>query len=116
MEDVASRLSNRVQITSDGHRSYVEAVGEAFGADVDYAMLVKRLFLRINSSLRSKCRPSRPQRRLAEMTPRRDQSRCGALALAFSGVQTRTATATVTEPSTAVAAPAHWIGVMPTAA
>lgn len=42
MEDVASRLANRVQITSDGHRSYVEAVEEAFGMDVDYAMLVKQ--------------------------------------------------------------------------
>lgn len=39
--DVASRLTNRVQLTTDGHRAYVEAVERAFGADVDYAMLVK---------------------------------------------------------------------------
>jgi len=32
------RLANRVQITSDGHRAYLEAVEGAFGADVDYAM------------------------------------------------------------------------------
>jgi IS1 family transposase len=41
MEDLASRLANRVQLTSDGHKAYLEAVEGAFGADVDYAMLVK---------------------------------------------------------------------------
>ena len=41
MDDVASRLANRVQLTSDGHRAYLEAVEAAFGADVDYAQLVK---------------------------------------------------------------------------
>jgi IS1 family transposase len=41
MVDLASRLSNRVQITSDGHKPYLEAVEEAFGIDVDYAQLVK---------------------------------------------------------------------------
>jgi IS1 family transposase len=39
--DVASRLANRVQLTSDGHKPYLEAVEGAFGGDVDYAMLVK---------------------------------------------------------------------------
>jgi IS1 family transposase len=39
--DLASRLSNRIQLTSDGHRAYIEAVEQAFGADVDYAMLIK---------------------------------------------------------------------------
>ena len=39
--DLASRLSHRVQLTSDGHRPYLEAVEAAFGADVDFAMLVK---------------------------------------------------------------------------
>lgn len=41
MDDVASRLASRVQLTSDGHKAYLEAVEAAFGADVDYAMLVK---------------------------------------------------------------------------
>ena len=41
MKDVASRLTMRVQITSDGHRAYAEAVEGAFGMDVDYAMLIK---------------------------------------------------------------------------
>jgi len=41
MDDLKSRLANRVQLTSDGHRSYLEAVEEAFGVDVDYAQLVK---------------------------------------------------------------------------
>lgn len=39
--DLASRLRDRVQLTSDGHKPYLEAVEEAFGADIDYAMLVK---------------------------------------------------------------------------
>lgn len=41
IDDLASRLANRVQLTSDGHKAYLEAVEGAFGADVDYAMLVK---------------------------------------------------------------------------
>lgn len=41
MEDLCARLSNRVQITSDGHRAYVQAVEDAFGGDVDFAQLVK---------------------------------------------------------------------------
>ncbi len=39
--DLASRLAHRVQVTTDGHKVYLEAVEGAFGADVDYAMLVK---------------------------------------------------------------------------
>ena len=42
MNDVASRLSNRVQLTSDGHPSYFDAVERAFGSEVDYAMLIKQ--------------------------------------------------------------------------
>jgi len=41
MNDLASRLANRVQLTTDGHRLYLQAVEGAFGIDVDYAMLVK---------------------------------------------------------------------------
>src|SRR4030042_4043740 len=41
INDLKSRLTNRVQITTDGHKMYAEAVEQAFGADVDYAMLVK---------------------------------------------------------------------------
>lgn len=41
MDDLRSRLANRVQLTTDGHKAYLEAVEDAFGADVDYAMLVK---------------------------------------------------------------------------
>lgn len=41
MDDVRDRLANRVQLTTDGHKAYLEAVEEAFGADIDYAMLVK---------------------------------------------------------------------------
>ena len=41
MHDLKQRLRNRVQLTTDGHKPYLYAVEEAFGADVDYAMLVK---------------------------------------------------------------------------
>jgi len=41
MQDVASRLANRVQLTTDGLKAYLEAIEGAFGADVDYAQLVK---------------------------------------------------------------------------
>ena len=41
MEDVASRIKTRIQLTTDGHRVYADAVEDAFGGDIDYAMLVK---------------------------------------------------------------------------
>ncbi len=41
MQDIASRLANRVQLTTDGHIPYLEAVEGAFGANVDFAQLVK---------------------------------------------------------------------------
>ncbi len=39
--DLAGRLANRVQLTSDGHKPYLEAVEQSFGAAIDYAMLIK---------------------------------------------------------------------------
>jgi IS1 family transposase len=41
MDDLAERLANRVQLTTDGHKAYLQAVEDAFGGDIDYAMLVK---------------------------------------------------------------------------
>jgi IS1 family transposase len=41
IDNLAVRLAERVQLTSDGHRAYLEAVEGAFGADIDYAMLNK---------------------------------------------------------------------------
>jgi hypothetical protein len=41
IEDLASRLRNRVQLTTDGHKVYLEAVEASFGGDIDYAMLIK---------------------------------------------------------------------------
>lgn len=41
VRDLAGRLKHRVQITSDGHRAYLQAIEEAFGNDADYAMLEK---------------------------------------------------------------------------
>ncbi len=41
VEDIAERLKHRVQINSDGHRVYLQPVGEMFGSDIDYEMLEK---------------------------------------------------------------------------
>jgi IS1 family transposase len=41
IDDLKSRLANRVQLTTDGHKAYLSAVEDAFGADIDYAMLQK---------------------------------------------------------------------------
>jgi IS1 family transposase len=41
IDDLASRLANRVQLTTDGNKVYLEAVEGAFGCEVDYAMLIK---------------------------------------------------------------------------
>jgi len=41
LQDIASRLSNRIQLTTDGHKMYLDAVPDAFAEDIDYAQLVK---------------------------------------------------------------------------
>jgi len=41
MNDLRNRLANRVQLTTDGHKVYLNAIEDTFGADIDYAMLVK---------------------------------------------------------------------------
>lgn len=41
IKDLASRLKNKVQLTTDGHKAYLNAVDDAFGGDIDYAMLIK---------------------------------------------------------------------------
>ena len=41
MDDVASHLANRVQMTTNGHKAYLEAVEGGFGSDIDYAQLIK---------------------------------------------------------------------------
>jgi IS1 family transposase len=41
LRDLAGRVTSRIQLTTDGHRVYADAVEDAFGAEIDYAMLVK---------------------------------------------------------------------------
>ncbi len=41
IKDLQSRLANRVQLTTDGHKVYLQVVEDVFGSDIDYAMLVK---------------------------------------------------------------------------
>jgi IS1 family transposase len=41
MKDVGERLANRVQMTTDGHKAYLDAIDDVFGSEIDYAMLVK---------------------------------------------------------------------------
>ena len=57
VDDLASRLANRVQISSDGLNIYVDAIEEAFGADVDYAQIVK--FTKRNRLVLVDIRPQR---------------------------------------------------------
>jgi hypothetical protein len=40
--DLSERLSHRIQLTSDGHKSYAQAVLDAFGNELDYAMLIRK--------------------------------------------------------------------------
>ena len=62
MQDLAGRLANRVQLTSDGHRAYLTAVEDAFGANVDYAMLVSTTVTRRRAS-GGTAQPFAPERR-----------------------------------------------------
>src|SRR5438552_3654431 len=55
MHDLAKRLRNRVQLTTDGHFAYLSAVRSAFGSNVDYAQLVK--------TYGTDADPRRPERR-----------------------------------------------------
>src|SRR5665213_3146621 len=57
MDDLRDRLANRVQLTSDGHRAYLEAVEGAFGGDVDYAQLVK-LYGNVSDSAKGRYIPA----------------------------------------------------------
>ena len=41
IDDLASRLTSRIQLTTDGHKAYIDAIEDAFGSNVDYAMLIK---------------------------------------------------------------------------
>jgi hypothetical protein len=41
MDDLRTRITRRAQLTTEGHRPYLQAVEDAFGADIDYAMFVK---------------------------------------------------------------------------
>jgi IS1 family transposase len=41
IQDLADRMANRIQLTTDGHRVYLDAVEQAFGSNIDYSMLVK---------------------------------------------------------------------------
>ena len=71
MDDLKGRLANRVQLTTDGHRAYLSAVEDAFGVDIDYAMLVKIYGSAGGSGHRTSLQPrrvlrSRQGRRLRE--------------------------------------------------
>jgi IS1 family transposase len=57
MDDLRSRLANRVQLTSGGHRAYLEAVESAFDADIDHAQLIK-LFGAVPESAKGRYSPA----------------------------------------------------------
>ncbi len=52
MKDLQSRLANRVQLTTDGHKVYLWAVEDTFGVDIDYAMLIKLYGKEVDSETR----------------------------------------------------------------
>ena len=57
MHDLAERLANRVQLTTDGHRAYLDAVEDAFGSEIDYARLIK-LYGAAEAGAEVRCSPA----------------------------------------------------------
>ena len=70
IDDLASRLSSRTQITTDGHRAYLDAIDTAFGGEVDYAMLVK-LYGAAPESAKGRYSPRRMHGRYQDADQRR---------------------------------------------
>ena len=62
MEDLASRFSPRVQLATNGHQAYLEAVEGALGADIDYAMLVKVYGDSTEAKVEKRSSPDKPDK------------------------------------------------------
>lgn len=58
MHDLAGRLANRVQLTTDAHRPYLQAVEDAFGSDIDFAQLIKIYGKPLNDSPETRYSPA----------------------------------------------------------
>ena len=58
MDDLAARLNNRVQLSTDGHKAYLEAIEGAFGNDIDYAQLIK-MFGAVPESAKGRYSPAK---------------------------------------------------------
>ena len=72
MQDVAARLTHRVQLTTDGHHAYLSAVGTAFGTDIDFAQLIKIYGASPEGETRyspAKCLGARPEVRWGDPDP-----------------------------------------------
>ena len=72
MQDLAARLTNRVQLTTDGHHAYLSAVGTAFGQDIDFAQLIKIYGASPEGETRyspAKCLGARPEVRWGDPDP-----------------------------------------------
>ena len=72
IEDLKSRLASRIQLTSDGHKAYLEAVESAFGGDVDYAQLVKIYGATVEGQKRyspAQCLGARKENRIGNPDP-----------------------------------------------
>jgi IS1 family transposase len=74
MHDLAGRLANRVQLTTDAHKPYLSAVEDAFGTDIDYAQLVKIYGSPETSQYNAQVRYS-PAVRMGARRPRSSASR-----------------------------------------
>src|SRR3989449_532354 len=72
MQDLAARLRNRVQLTTDGHHAYLSAVGQTFGQDIDFAQLIKIYGTVPEGETRyspAKCLGARPEVRWGDPDP-----------------------------------------------
>src|SRR2546430_7548060 len=79
MQDLAARLTHRVQLITDGHHAYLSAVGTAFGQDIDFAQLIKIYGASPEGETRyspAKCLGARPEIRWGDPDPEHISTSC----------------------------------------
>jgi len=74
VQDVARRILNRIQLTTDGHPAYLDAVDEAWATDIDYAMLQKLYGAEPENTAETRCSPAKMHRHSARRGKRESRS------------------------------------------